>query len=99
MYSPDTGGVEELEGEEEVVEGRGVFSLTVTCAEVQGLAKRLRTSASKEKLVLIDPTGQPTRFLTEFDMEVGPIDVFLPTKLLRDSDMIHPSIGTSDCLF
>ena len=83
VYSPDTGGVEELEGEEEVVEGRGVFSLTVTCAEVQGLAKRLRTSASKEKLVLIDPTGQPARFLTEFDIEVGPIDVFLPTKLLQ----------------
>ena len=33
--------------------------------------------------MLIDPTGQPTRFLTEFDIEVGPIDVFLPTKLLQ----------------
>ena len=97
VYSPDTGGVEELEGEEEVVEGRGVFSLTVTCAEVQGLAKRLRTSASKEKLVLIDPTGQPTRFLTEFDMEVGPIDVFLPTKLLQPLlALTKPMLGAEE---
>ena len=95
VYSPDTGGVEELDGEEDIVEGRAVFNLTVTCAEVQGLAKKLRSSASKEKLVLIDAAGQPTRFLTEFDVEVGPIDVFLPTKLLQPLlTLSKPLLGT-----
>ena len=95
VYSPDTGGVEELDGEEDIVEGRAVFNLTVTCAEVQGLAKKLRSSASKEKLVLIDAAGQPTRFLTEFDVEVGPIDVFLPTKLLQPLlNLSKPLLGS-----
>ena len=83
VHSPDTGAVEELEQEEEQEEGRGVFTLTLTCAEVAGLTKRLRPAGTKDKPLLVDASFQPPRYLTEFDIELRPVDVFLPMRLLQ----------------
>jgi hypothetical protein len=80
-YSP-AGGVEALDGEEEpAAEGRGVLRLTLTCAEVPVPGRRLRAANGGER-GLIEASG-PTRFLTELDGEAGPVDAFLPTRLLQ----------------
>ena len=53
--------------------------MTITKAECQNLMKKLKSSKGKA----FDPSNQPKRYLSEFDIEVNPVDIFLETSILE----------------
>merc|ERR1712020_436666 len=53
--------------------------MTITKAECQNLMKKLKNSREKT----FDHSNQPKRFLSEFDIEINPVDIFLETSILE----------------
>ena len=54
--------------------------MTITKAKCQNVARKLKSC--KEKNEEIDQTNKLKRFLTEFDFEINPIDIFLHSTLI-----------------
>ena len=83
-FSPESAAVEILSEDDDVPVNclsKGVFNMTITKAECQNVIRKLKSS-SKDQILLIDPLNQPKRFLTEFDFEINPLDIFLKSTLI-----------------
>ena len=84
VYNPESSGVEILSDEDDIDTNKmskGVFNLTVTKAKCHSLIKKLKSF--KDPLV---PTSTDTsRYLTEFDFEINPIDFFLESSLIESA--------------
>ena len=84
VYNPESGGVEILSDEDDVDVNnlsKGVFNLTITKAECQQMMKKMKNMKDSKFNSEIIPDHK--RFLTEFDFEINPIDLFLETSILE----------------
>ena len=80
VYNPETGSVEVLSDDEDSADqSKGVFNMTITKAECQNLMKKLKNPKGKT----FEHSNQPKRFLSEFDIEINPVDIFLETSILE----------------
>merc|ERR550519_2926888 len=91
VFSPNSSSVEVLlEEDEELkqnIRSKGLFSLVITKAECQNVYKKLK-HVMKEvnldgKYGVLRVEAQSPRYLTEFDMEINPLDVFLGASVLE----------------